>query len=131
MMVVVSAFAIDGAAMAIAPSAAKMYPNFLIAVLLGCAGIKPRSEGNVPPEPEENSEQLFSEELTRGSVALLTSPRLRGEVGLHRRCNPGEGDSPRVRMRGESPPNPLPVKNGERETQSSTFQRASFHDRLI
>src|SRR5215212_6728871 len=29
-------------------------------------------------------------------IFLLTSPRLRGEVGSHRRCDPGEGDSPRT-----------------------------------
>src|SRR3977135_2949888 len=33
----------------------------------------------------------------------VTSPRLRREVGSHRRCDPGEGGSPRVRVRGESP----------------------------
>ncbi|MEH2685700.1 hypothetical protein DXU04_11585 [Bradyrhizobium diazoefficiens] len=27
---------------------------------------------------------------------LFASPRLRGEAGLHRRCNPGEGVLPRV-----------------------------------
>ena len=26
----------------------------------------------------------------------FASPRLRGEAGSHRRCDPGEGDSPRV-----------------------------------
>jgi hypothetical protein len=42
--------------------------------------------------------------------------RARGEVGSHRRCDPGEGDLPRVRMLGESPsPPPSPRKNGERE----------------
>ena len=28
----------------------------------------------------------------------FTSPRLRGEVGSHRRCDPGEGDSPRTHI---------------------------------
>jgi peptide/nickel transport system ATP-binding protein len=44
----------------------------------------------------------------------LTSPRLRGEVGL--RSNPGEGDSPSIAL-VESPPhsNPLPAKSGARE----------------
>src|SRR5580765_4164148 len=28
----------------------------------------------------------------------LTSPRLRGEVGSHQGCDPGEGESPRVQL---------------------------------
>jgi hypothetical protein len=32
--------------------------------------------------------------FAKAALALFTSPRLRGEVGL--RSNPGEGDSPRV-----------------------------------
>src|SRR5882757_8754653 len=44
---------------------------------------------------------------------LLTSPRVRGEVGAHRRCNPGEGDSQRVRMCGSGPP-PQPSPREER-----------------
>ncbi|WP_338691273.1 UvrD-helicase domain-containing protein [Bradyrhizobium sp. 26S5] len=44
----------------------------------------------------------------------LTSPRLRGEVGL--RSNPGEGDSPQTVLAEAAPhPDPLPVKDGERE----------------
>ncbi|QOZ30573.1 hypothetical protein XH92_01640 [Bradyrhizobium sp. CCBAU 53421] len=45
----------------------------------------------------------------------LTSPRLRGEVGLHRRCNPGEGVqvSPRSELAETAPhPNPLPARTG-------------------
>jgi DNA helicase II / ATP-dependent DNA helicase PcrA len=43
-----------------------------------------------------------------------TSPRLRGEVGLQ--SNPGEGDSPRAQSAESAPhPDPLPVKDGERE----------------
>jgi hypothetical protein len=45
--------------------------------------------------------------------------RLRGEVGSHRRCDPGEGDSPRVGLLiepltplSEASLWPLPVKNG-------------------
>src|SRR5438876_679830 len=54
---------------------------------------------------------------------VSTSPRLRGEVGSHRRCDPGEGDYPRLQMRGSAPlPDPLrasfarldPAKSGER-----------------
>ena len=45
----------------------------------------------------------------------FTSPRLRGEVGSHRRCDPGEGDSPQTAL-AESPPHPdlLPA-SGEKE----------------
>ncbi|MGY4226015.1 DNA helicase-2/ATP-dependent DNA helicase PcrA [Bradyrhizobium sp. USDA 4503] len=44
----------------------------------------------------------------------LTSPRLRGEVGAQ--GAPGEGDSPRTELEDRAPhPNPLPVKDGERE----------------
>jgi DNA helicase-2/ATP-dependent DNA helicase PcrA len=44
----------------------------------------------------------------------LTSPRLRGEVGAQSAS--GEGDSPRVEPAERAPhPDPLPVKNGERE----------------
>src|ERR1035438_9315949 len=51
--------------------------------------------------------------MNRIGDVSLTSPRLRGEVGL--RSNPGEGDSPRVRMRGESPsPRPPPPQSGGR-----------------
>jgi hypothetical protein len=45
----------------------------------------------------------------------FTSPRLRGEVGL--RSNPGEGDSPSIRL-AESPPHPDPLPaSGEREQE--------------
>ncbi|GLH75983.1 hypothetical protein SSBR45G_08910 [Bradyrhizobium sp. SSBR45G] len=55
-----------------------------------------------------------SDSPARGS--LLASPRVRGEAGLHRRCNPGEGGSPLGPVPVAAPhPNPLPVKNGERE----------------
>src|ERR1700736_4604049 len=59
--------------------------------------------------------------------ASLTSPRLRGEVGLHRRCNPGEGEPPRASMFGicgSSPsPTPLPAKSGERAKRSTAASR--------
>src|SRR5688572_19176141 len=47
--------------------------------------------------------------------AHFTSTRLRGEVGLHRRCNPGEGvqGPSAVYTRGESP-SPLPSPREER-----------------
>ncbi len=52
-----------------------------------------------------------------------TSPRLRGEVGAQ--SAPGEGDSPPVEPVERAPhPNPLPVKNGERETVAVTAQAA-------
>src|SRR5262245_47137584 len=49
----------------------------------------------------------------------LTSPRLRGEVGSHRRCDPGEGESPRIRVPPSARSEPLtltlsPRKGGER-----------------
>src|SRR5258708_31040960 len=57
------------------------------------------------------------------SCSFFTSPRLRGEVGS--RSDPGEGDSPRVRMRGESPsPQPSP-----REERREGAERASSPSR--
>jgi hypothetical protein len=71
----------------------------------------------------------------------LTSPRLRGEVGLLRamqsivRSNPGEGDYPRVRLRRESPsPRPSkselrssrPRKSGAREKCSAASTSSSY-----
>jgi peptide/nickel transport system ATP-binding protein len=57
------------------------------------------------PEEEAASPQISSP---------LTSPRLRGEVGLQ--SNPGEGDSPRTALAEKAPhPDPLPAKSGERE----------------
>ena len=54
----------------------------------------------------------------------FTSPRLRGEVGLHRRCNPGEGDSPRVGLVERGPSSrPSPRKNGEKEKMSVVAAR--------
>src|SRR2546423_11147751 len=52
--------------------------------------------------------------LPEEEALSLTSPRMRGEVGL--RSNPGEGDSPLGAVADGVPhPDPLPVKNGERE----------------
>jgi DNA helicase-2/ATP-dependent DNA helicase PcrA len=54
-----------------------------------------------------------------------TSPRVRGEVGLHgsalaRQSNPGEGDSPPAVLSESAPhPDPLPVKDGEREKMAA------------
>src|SRR5260364_215492 len=45
-----------------------------------------------------------------GARGGLASPRTRGEAGLHRRCNPGEGNSPRTELVESSP---LPA-HGER-----------------
>ncbi|UPJ51534.1 UvrD-helicase domain-containing protein [Bradyrhizobium sp. 200] len=80
--------------------------------------------------------RLLSQAPSRPGVPLsaiipgdLTSPRLRGEVGLPgsaiaRQSNPGEGDSPRAELAETAPhPDPLrassarldPVKDGERE----------------
>jgi DNA helicase-2/ATP-dependent DNA helicase PcrA len=65
--------------------------------------------------------RLLSQAPSRPGVPLsaiipgdLTSPRLRGEVGLQ--SNPGEGDSPQTALvEGAPHPDPLPVKDGERE----------------
>jgi DNA helicase-2/ATP-dependent DNA helicase PcrA len=58
--------------------------------------------------------RLLAQAPSKPGVALSTSPRLRGEVGAH--GAPGEGDSPRVEsVEGAPHPDPLPVKNGERE----------------
>ena len=58
-----------------------------------------------------------------------TSPRLRGEVGSHRRCDPGEG-LPRVRMRGKSSSRPskselccLAPASGEKEKNVTLYAR--------
>src|SRR5260370_39590381 len=66
--------------------------------------------------------------LRIGADVWLTSPRLRGEVGLRRamrsivRSNPGEGDYPRVRICRESPsPHPLPAKSGAREKRHDAY----------
>src|SRR5205085_11887842 len=48
-------------------------------------------------------------ESFRGSGRFLTSPRLRGEVGSHRRCDPGEGVQVyRERNTTERGPSPQP-----------------------
>ena len=54
----------------------------------------------------------------------FTSPRLRGEVGSHRRCDPGEGDSPRVGLVERGPSSrPSPLKNGAKEKMSVVAAR--------
>jgi hypothetical protein len=57
---------------------------------------------------------------------LVTSPRLRGEVGALPAMRSvvggasGEGDSPRVELAEKAPhPNPLPAKGGEREKRAA------------
>ena len=47
----------------------------------------------------------------------FTSPRLWGEVGSHRRCDPGEAGSPGTPLAAPHP-GPLPVKDGEREKEA-------------
>jgi hypothetical protein len=46
-----------------------------------------------------------------------SNSRLRGEVGSHRRCDPGEGDSPRIRCSRRQPLTPTlsPQARGEGE----------------
>jgi excinuclease ABC subunit A len=60
--------------------------------------------------------------------APSTSPRLRGEVDA--RSASGEGDPGRLRDMESAPhPNPLPVKNGERErTEPAARKTAKIHD---
>src|SRR6266480_2935041 len=68
------------------------------------------------------AQYLWLRLLAQAPSSPLTSPRLRGEVGLQ--SNPGEGEPPRVESVERAPhPNPLrassarldPVKDGERE----------------
>src|ERR1700728_3287212 len=57
--------------------------------------------------------RLLAQAPSKPGAAPLTSPRLRGEVGLQ--SNPGEGESPQTEMIETPPhPDPLPV-NGARE----------------
>ena len=57
-------------------------------------------------------------------VSFFTSPRLRGEVGTQRSCEPGEG-VPVYRevsvLRKSPSPQPSPRKNGQREKIASSF----------
>jgi DNA helicase-2/ATP-dependent DNA helicase PcrA len=63
---------------------------------------------------DTNVAQYLWLRLLSQAPSPLTSPRLRGEVGLQ--SNPGEGDSPLAALVDGAPhPDPLPVKNGERE----------------
>jgi DNA helicase-2/ATP-dependent DNA helicase PcrA len=68
------------------------------------------------------AQYLWLRLLSQAPSASSTSPRVRGEVGLH--SNPGEGDSPQTELVETAPhPDPLrassarlePVKDGERE----------------
>jgi ATP-dependent DNA helicase UvrD/PcrA len=63
---------------------------------------------------DTNVAQYLWLRLLAQAPSSFTSPRLRGEVGL--RSNPGEGEPPRAESAESAPhPDPLPVKNGERE----------------
>src|SRR5580700_3507419 len=63
---------------------------------------------------DTNVAQYLWLRLLSQAPSSLTSPRLRGEVGLQ--SNPGEGESPRAELSERAPhPDPLPVKDGERE----------------
>src|SRR5882724_9608254 len=54
--------------------------------------------------------------LSSAGATMLTSPRPACGERSDRSYNPGEGDSPRVRVCGESPsPQPSPRKRGEGE----------------
>src|SRR5260370_7984165 len=83
--------------MAIAPSAAKTYPNFFM-MSSSVELIKLRIDSNVPRELEENSEQLFS------SVNASRARFLRRLMALRRRHS-REGDYTRVQM-PRQPPSP-------------------------
>jgi DNA helicase II / ATP-dependent DNA helicase PcrA len=64
------------------------------------------------------AQYLWLRLLAQSSSASSTSPRERGEVGLQ--SNPGEGDSPPTVLLERAPhPDPLPVKDGEREKTAS------------
>jgi DNA helicase II / ATP-dependent DNA helicase PcrA len=63
---------------------------------------------------DTNVAQYLWLRLLAQAPSSLTSPRLRGEVGLQ--SNPGEGDSPRVEPVESAP---LPVKDGEREKMAA------------
>src|SRR3977135_3423065 len=53
---------------------------------------------------------------------FLTSPRVGGEVGSQRRCQPREGESPRVRVRGgRGSPSPQPSPREERGEEHNEF----------
>jgi DNA helicase-2/ATP-dependent DNA helicase PcrA len=63
---------------------------------------------------DTNVAQYLWLRLLAQAPSSLTSPRLRGEVGLQ--SNPGEGDSQRAALAEKAPhPDPLPAKSGERE----------------
>ena len=63
---------------------------------------------------DTNVAQYLWLRLLAQAPTSLTSPRLRGEVGLQ--SNPGEGDSPPAALvEGAPHPDPLPAKSGERE----------------
>jgi DNA helicase II / ATP-dependent DNA helicase PcrA len=63
---------------------------------------------------DTNVAQYLWLRLLSQAPSSFTSPRLRGEVGL--RSNPGEGDSSQTELLETAPhPDPLPVKDGERE----------------
>ena len=61
----------------------------------------------------------------KGGDLFLTSPRLRGEVGAHRKCDPGEGVqvcqlAPAFAVRAPHP-DPLPASAGRGRTHTSAF----------
>jgi DNA helicase-2/ATP-dependent DNA helicase PcrA len=67
---------------------------------------------------DTNVAQYLWLRLLSQAPSSLTSPRLRGEVGS--RSDPGEGDRPQSELVEATPhPDPLPVKNGERENTST------------
>jgi DNA helicase II / ATP-dependent DNA helicase PcrA len=62
------------------------------------------------------AQYLWLRLLAQSPASSSTSPRVRGEVGEPRSGAPGEGESPQTELVVRAPhPNPLPVKDGERE----------------
>jgi len=72
---------------------------------------------------DTNVAQYLWLRLLAQAPSSLTSPRLRGEVGLQ--SNPGEGEPPRAESAESAPhPDPLPVKDGARETTAPPSPQA-------
>src|ERR1700756_708935 len=75
----------------------------------------PRRNRGLPRLRIFNMRKSGRPDLRRGEVGLLLATRSVVQ------CNPGEGDSRRTELVERPPhPDPLPVKNGEREGESFT-----------
>jgi len=94
---------------------------FFVLSMISAQTLRACREGKPVPTFPDHAPGPVLRQQDRARFFLLTdrvwftSPRLRGEVGLHRRCNPGEGDSPRVELVEAAPhPDLLPVRTGRR-----------------